>query len=76
MFLILGLRSAPAAHSGVIAGCLPAVAGLMAVLRLGERPTRRSVISLALATAGVLAIGEAGGDSGSPGGVDAFLSYR
>jgi drug/metabolite transporter (DMT)-like permease len=56
VFLIFGLRFASAADAGVITGCLPAVTGMMAVLLLGERPTRRLVISLALATAGVIAI--------------------
>lgn len=56
VLLILGTRYAPAADAGVVAGTLPAVAALFAVLALGERPGRALVLSIALATAGVLAI--------------------
>lgn len=56
VLLILGTRYAPAADAGVVAGTLPAMAALFAVLALGERPTRALLASVALATAGVLAI--------------------
>lgn len=56
VLLILGTRYAPAADAGVVAGTLPAVAALFAVLALGERPTRALGFSVALATAGVAAI--------------------
>lgn len=56
VLLILGTRHAPAADAGVVAGTLPAVAALFAVLALGERPTRALLLSTALATLGVLAI--------------------
>ncbi|MDQ0607267.1 drug/metabolite transporter (DMT)-like permease [Variovorax sp. W1I1] len=56
VLLILGVRWAPAASAGVVAGTLPAVAALVAVLALRERPGRYLVGSIVLATAGVLAI--------------------
>ena len=56
VLLILGTRYAPAADAGVVAGTLPAVAGLFAVLVLGERPGAGLWAAIALATAGVLAI--------------------
>jgi drug/metabolite transporter (DMT)-like permease len=70
VLLILGVRWAPAASAGVVAGTLPAVAALVAVLALRERPGRYLVGSIVLATAGVLAISWPGegsaGDSKSP----------
>ena len=56
VLLILGMRHAPAADAGVVAGTLPAVAALVSVLVLGERPGRALKWSIALASAGVLAI--------------------
>ena len=56
VLLILGTRYAPAADAGVVAGTLPAVAALFAVLALGERPSRALWLSIGLATAGVAAI--------------------
>ena len=56
VLLILGTRYAPAADAGVVAGTLPAVAGLFAVLVLGERPGAGLWAAIVLATAGVLAI--------------------
>ncbi|MGJ7528640.1 DMT family transporter [Variovorax sp. GB1P17] len=70
VLLIMGVRWAPAASAGVVAGTLPAVAALVAVLALRERPGRYLVGSIVLATAGVLAISWPGagsvGDSKSP----------
>ncbi|MDP9891827.1 drug/metabolite transporter (DMT)-like permease [Variovorax boronicumulans] len=70
VLLILGVRWAPAASAGVVAGTLPAVAALVAVLALRERPGSYLVGSIVLATAGVLAISWPGegsaGDSKSP----------
>lgn len=72
VLLILGVRWAPAASAGVVAGTLPAVAALVAVIALRERPGRFLVGSIVLATAGVLAISWPGagqapaGDSRSP----------
>lgn len=56
VLLIMGVRLAPAASAGVVAGTLPAVAALVAVVALRERPGRYLVGSIALATAGVLTI--------------------
>jgi drug/metabolite transporter (DMT)-like permease len=72
VLLILGVRWAPAASAGVVAGTLPAVAALVAVVALRERPGRFLVGSIVLATAGVLAISwpaagsAAAGDSKAP----------
>jgi len=66
VLLILGVRWAPAASAGVVAGTLPAVAALVAVLALRERPGRYLIGSIALATAGVLAISWPG--DGAAGG--------
>ncbi|MEJ8855415.1 DMT family transporter [Variovorax robiniae] len=67
VLLIMGVRLAPAADAGVVAGTLPAVAALVAVVALRERPGRYLVGSVALATAGVLAI------SWSPSASDAAM---
>jgi drug/metabolite transporter (DMT)-like permease len=56
VLLILGTRYAPAADAGVVAGTLPAVAALFAVVALGERPSRALLLGIVLATAGVLII--------------------
>jgi len=48
------MRFASATDAGVIAGSLPAVAALVAVIALRERPGMMTVIAIALATAGVL----------------------
>ena len=70
VLLIMGVRLAPAASAGVVAGTLPAVAALVAVVALRERPGRYLIGSIALATAGVLAISWPGsggvGDAKSP----------
>lgn len=65
VLLILGVAASSAADAGVIAGTLPAVSALFAVLALGERPSIRLATAIALATAGVLAVSLAGGD-GAP----------
>ncbi|MGQ3127154.1 DMT family transporter [Variovorax sp.] len=56
VLLILGLRWAPAADAGVGAGTLPAIAALVAVLALRERPGRYLLGGIVLASLGVLAI--------------------
>ena len=56
VLLLAGLRRASAADAGVIAGSLPAVAALVAMLALRERPGRGMLAAIALATAGVAAI--------------------
>lgn len=56
VLLILGVGWASAADAGVVAGTLPAMAALFALLFLGERPGARLLGSLALATLGVMAL--------------------
>jgi drug/metabolite transporter (DMT)-like permease len=56
VLLIEGVQRCGAADAGIIAGTLPAVSALVSVLLLGERPGWRLVASIALATAGVLAV--------------------
>jgi drug/metabolite transporter (DMT)-like permease len=54
VFLIRGMRLASAADAGVIAGTLPAVSALVAMLALGERPGPSLIGAIVLATLGVL----------------------
>ncbi|PLC07009.1 EamA family transporter [Variovorax sp. RO1] len=56
VLLILGVRWAPAADAGVVTGTLPAMAALVAVLALRERPGRYLIGGIVLASLGVLAI--------------------
>lgn len=66
--LIAGLSHLSAADAGVIIGTLPAVSALFSVLVLGERPGLRLVISVMLATVGVMAVAwKGGGPSSSVG---------
>lgn len=62
VLLLCGMRFASATDAGVIAGTLPAVAAVVAVIALRERPSIMTVIAIALATAGVLvcSVGSAG----------------
>jgi drug/metabolite transporter (DMT)-like permease len=64
VLLLAGMRLASAADAGVIAGSLPAVAALVAMLVLRERPGRRALAAIALATAGVAAV-DAGAGTGA-----------
>jgi drug/metabolite transporter (DMT)-like permease len=52
--LISGMKLASAADAGVIAGTLPAVSALVAMLALGERPGPSLLGAIVLATLGVL----------------------
>jgi drug/metabolite transporter (DMT)-like permease len=54
--LISGLSLTSAADAGVIIGTLPIVAAAIAILVLGERPSRVLLAAIALAAAGVLSI--------------------
>jgi drug/metabolite transporter (DMT)-like permease len=54
VFLISGMKLASAADAGVIAGTLPAVSALVAMLVLGERPAPALTGAIVLATLGVL----------------------
>jgi drug/metabolite transporter (DMT)-like permease len=56
VLLILGVARCGAADAGIVAGTLPAVAGLFAAVFLGERPGLRLVLAIGLATAGVMAV--------------------
>jgi drug/metabolite transporter (DMT)-like permease len=61
VLLVAGTSMASAADAGVVAGTLPAMAALFAILILGERPGLTAIIGIALATAGVLLLSMAGG---------------
>lgn len=54
VLLISGMKLASAADAGVIAGTLPAVSGMVAMLALGERPAPALIGAIVLATLGVL----------------------
>lgn len=54
VLLLSGVRLATATDAGLIAGTLPAVAALFAVVALRERPGAMTIAAIALATAGVL----------------------
>jgi drug/metabolite transporter (DMT)-like permease len=54
VLLISGMKLASAADAGVIAGTLPAVSALVAMLALGERPAPALIGAITLATVGVL----------------------
>jgi drug/metabolite transporter (DMT)-like permease len=64
--LILGLRYTSSADAGVVIGTLPIVAAGVAIVVLGERPSRSLLIAIAVAAAGVAAITlKPGGGGGS-----------
>ncbi|MDP4075777.1 DMT family transporter [Acidovorax sp. A1169] len=73
VLLILGVSLASAADAGIVAGTLPAAAALFSALLLGERPGLRLVLSIALATAGVMAVALAP-ESAPPGGASTRLA--
>lgn len=56
VLLIQGVSLASASDASIVAGTLPAVSALFAVAFLGERPGIRMALSIALATAGVMAV--------------------
>lgn len=60
VLLIAGTSMSSAADAGVVAGTLPAMAALFAILVLGERPGLLAILGIALATAGVLLLSAAG----------------
>lgn len=65
--LISGLQHTSAADAGVIIGTLPVMSALIAIVLLGERPSRAVLGAIALATAGVLAIAlQPRGDAAHP----------
>ncbi len=61
VLLIAGTSLSSAADAGVVAGTLPAMATLFAILILGERPGPLALVGIALATAGVLMLAAGGG---------------
>lgn len=61
VFLIAGTRLTPASAAGVLIGALPAVAALMAIVLLRERPRTGVLAAIALATGGVLTVASTGG---------------
>ena len=73
VLLILGVSLASASDAGIVAGTLPAAAALFSALLLGERPGLRLVLSIALATAGVMAVALAP-ESAHPGGASTRLA--
>lgn len=62
VLLIAGASMASAADAGIVAGTLPAMATVFAVLGLGERPRARAVAGIVLATVGVLMLASAPGE--------------
>jgi drug/metabolite transporter (DMT)-like permease len=60
VLLIAGTSMASAADAGVVAGTLPAMAALFAILILGERPGLLALMGIALATGGVLLLSTGG----------------
>jgi drug/metabolite transporter (DMT)-like permease len=60
VLLIAGTSMSSAADAGVVAGTLPAMAALFAILVLGERPGLLAILGIALATAGVLLLSVGG----------------
>lgn len=73
VLLILGVSLTSASDAGIVAGTLPAAAALFSALLLGERPGLRLVLSIALATAGVMAVALAP-ESAPPGGTSTRLA--
>ncbi len=66
VLLISGMKFASAGDAGVIAGTLPAVSAMVAMLALGERPSPALLGAIVLATAGVLACTVYAGDNAAP----------
>jgi drug/metabolite transporter (DMT)-like permease len=60
VLLIAGTAMSSAADAGVVAGTLPAMAALFAILVLGERPGLLAILGIALASAGVLLLSVGG----------------
>lgn len=61
VLLVAGTSLTHAADAGVVAGTLPAMAALFAMLGLGERPGARAIAGIGLSTAGVLLLSLGGG---------------
>lgn len=67
VLLIHGVNLSSAADAGIVAGTLPAMAALFAAVFLGERPGPRLVVSIVLATVGVMVVAAAPGISADTG---------
>ena len=67
VLLIAGVQLASAADASVVTGTLPAVAALLSFLFLGERPTLRSLLSIGVATMGVVLLALANPDADTAG---------
>lgn len=68
VLLIQGVGLSSAADAGIVAGTLPAASALFSAVLLGERPGARLVVSIVLATVGVMAVAmapDAGGAQAS-----------
>ncbi|MGN6669494.1 MAG: DMT family transporter [Trinickia sp.] len=71
VLLLSGMRLASATDAGVIAGTLPAVAALVSIVALRERPGALTLGAVALATAGVLVCTMHSGDASASASVAA-----
>ncbi len=67
VLLLSGMRLTLASDAGVIAGTLPAVASLVAIVVLRERPSVLTLGAVALATIGVLVCTVPAGNASGPG---------
>src|SRR5690349_19016993 len=66
LFFLYGLRHAPATDGSVLVpGLIPFATAMLALRFLGERPTRRAVVGLALALVGVIVVADPAGSVGS-----------
>ncbi|MGG1949327.1 DMT family transporter [Trinickia sp. NRRL B-1857] len=74
VLLLSGMRLTSATDAGVIAGTLPAVAALVAIVALRERPGALTLGAVALATAGVLVCTVHAGDPSTRGAPGASAS--
>ena len=63
VLLIQGVSLSSAADAGIVAGTLPAMSALLSALLLGERPGTRMVLSIVLASAGVMVVTASPGDT-------------
>ncbi|MFC5740890.1 DMT family transporter [Dyella tabacisoli] len=71
VLLVTGTQLTTGADAGILLGTLPAVAALLIVILLRERPTPRLLLAIALATIGVLVVTMASPQAG--GGVQRSL---
>lgn len=62
--LIAGTRLTSASAAGVLIGALPAVAALVSLVLLRERPRAGALVAIGLATAGVALVATGGDDAG------------